>query len=269
MKIVVCIKQVPDNDKIRINPKTNTLVRGSGGSKLNRNDENALEEALKFKDISPEQVEVITLTMGPLSSEEILRQGMAMGADSGILVSDKAFAGADTFVTAKILSKAVRKIGNVNMIITGQFTSDGETGQVPAEMAEMLGIVQSYFTEKISVSDNKIIVERKNEFGIETVEMNFPALIAISERSNEPRNMNLDDIKKACDRGITVWNAADLGLDAGEVGIKGSPTIVESTYVPTSKRKCVRVDGESEPEMIENLFKELAESKFAGGNHGK
>ena len=265
MRIVVCIKQVPDTDKIETDPKTNSLVRKNSEKRLNRNDENAIEQALLLKDTDPNNIEIIALTMGLPESEAILRQAMAMGADCAFMLCDKAFTGADTFATALVLSQAIRKIGDVNLVITGQFTSDGNTGQVPAEMAEMLGIAQASFSENITFENNKIYVDKRTEFGIESVEMDFPALTAISERTNQHRNIKVDGIRAACENVVTVWNMNDLGLQDKMVGIAGSPTQVEGTFTQSSARKCFRVEGVSEHETVTNFLNQLLESDFVGG----
>ena len=267
MRIVVCIKQVPDTDKIETDPKTNSLVRKNSEKRLNRNDENAIEQALLLKDTDPNNIEIIALTMGPPESEAILRQAMAMGADCAFMLCDKAFTGADTFATALVLSQAIRKIGDVNLVITGQFTSDGNTGQVPAEMAEMLGIPQALFAEHVKISDNKICVDKRTEFGIESVETDFPALTAISERVNRPRNIRADGIKAACENAITVWNMNDLGLQENVVGIQGSPTQVEGTYTRSNTRKCLRIDGVTEYDILSNFLDQLSENDFVGGSN--
>ncbi len=267
MRIVVCVKQVPDNDKIRINPDDNTLVRNAENARLNKNDENAVEQALSIKDINSEEVEVIALTMGPLSAEKILRQVMGMGADRGILLCDRAFGGSDTYATAKVLSHAIKKIGDVNMIITGQKSSDGETGQVPTEMSEMLGIVHSSFVEEVAFDmENKIIVKKRREDSIDTIEMNFPALIAVSEKINNPRNIVINNISEACEKIIEKWTAKDLDLLPEEIGINGSPTIVRNTHIPKKERSAFMVDGITEKEMVANFIDAFAKNANGGSN---
>ncbi len=208
MKIAVCIKQVPDSTEVKINPETNTLVREGVASITNPFDEFAVEEALLTKEKYGGEIHVIT--MGPPQAVEILRNALAVGADKVYLVSDRAFAGADTLATAYTLAKTIEKIGGVDLVICGKQAIDGDTAQVGPGIATRLGIPQLTYVAKvreIDLAKKKIVVERMLENGREVVESSLPVLITVVKDINEPRLPSLLGIKKAAKAQIPTLTA--------------------------------------------------------------
>ena len=186
MKIVVCVKQVPDTTEVKINPETNTLIREGVASILNPFDMYAVEEAIRLKERLGATVTI--LSMGPPQVAEALREAIAMGADEAVLISDRAFAGSDTLATAYALLKGIEKIGDVKLIICGKQAIDGDTAQVGPEIAENMGIPHLTYVKKINeISEDQITLERMNEDGFERLEMPLPALITVVKEINEPR----------------------------------------------------------------------------------
>ncbi len=236
MNIVVCVKQVPDTMDVRIDPKTNTLVRDGVPSILNPFDEFAIEEGLRIRERFGGTVTVIT--MGPPQASEILRTALAMGADAVALLSDRAFAGSDTLATSYTLSRGVEKAGNVDLVITGKQAIDGDTAQVGPGIAARLGYTQLTYVSKvedISVSGGTITVERLLDGGRERVEGKLPALLTVMKGINVPRQPSILKMKKARNAEIPVWKASDIGADPAQTGQNGSPTWVERIFSPEQK----------------------------------
>jgi electron transfer flavoprotein beta subunit len=234
MNIVVCVKQVPDTMDVRIDPKTNTLVRDGVPSILNPFDEFAIEEGLRLKERFGGTVTVIT--MGPPQATEVLRTALAMGADSVALLSDRAFAAADTLATSYTLSCGIDKIGNVDIVITGKQAIDGDTAQVGPGIASRLKYTQLTYVSKVeNISDGNIIVERLLDGGRERVEGKLPALLTVVKGINVPRQPSILKMKKARNAEIPVWNAVDINADPEQTGQKGSPTWVERIFSPEQK----------------------------------
>lgn len=196
MKIVVCVKQVPETTEVKINPQTNTLIREGVASILNPFDLYAVEEAIRIKEKLGGTV--IVLSMGPPQVAESLKETIAMGVDEAVLLSDRAFAGSDTLATSYALAKAVEKIGEVNLIICGKQAIDGDTAQVGPELAEKLGMPHLTYIKKINeINETQITAERMNEDGFERVQMPLPGLITVVKEINEPRMPSLKEIGRA------------------------------------------------------------------------
>jgi len=260
MDIIVCIKQVPDTTEVRINPETNTLVREGVPSIINPFDENAVEEALKLKEKHGGKVTVIT--MGPPQASEALKLCIAMGVDDVFLVSDRAFAGSDTWATSYTLSQAIKKIGSFDLIICGKQAIDGDTAQVGPGIAEWLGIPQVTFASKTEVIDKKIKVERMLEEVNEVVECPLPAVITVVKQINEPRLPSLKGIMKAKKAVVKVLSAADINADLANTGLKGSPTSVVKIFTPPPKGGGEILAGDTS-EIVEKLTSKLRERKLA------
>ena len=241
MKIIVTVKQVPHTDNVKIHPKTGTLIREGVPGIINPEDKNAIEEALRIKE-SHDDVEITVLSMGPPQAERVLREALSMGADRAFLVSDRAFAGADTLATSYVLSVAVKKIGEYDLILCGTQAIDGETGQVGPQLAEGLGLPQATYAEKITIQENRVTV--KSNFGSATrvVEMKMPALITVSSRSNKPRFKTMNSVLKAYrDKTVVTWSKNDLKLNPLRIGINGSPTWVKKTFRPRHSREGLEI----------------------------
>ncbi len=225
-RIIVCMKVVPKPEEVRINPETRTLDRAKARSEINPADLNALEAAIQLKEQWHGWVGV--LSMGPPFFEPYLRLALAMGADEAYLLSDRAFAGADTLATAYTLAKGIERIGGYDLILCGEESSDGATGQVPAQIGEWLGIPQVTYASHIVLmpEDRRGKVRRELRGGYEVVTVPLPAVISVRIGVNEPRFLQPLRLEWAQDHPITVWGAEDLKVDPEFVGSVGSPTIV-------------------------------------------
>jgi electron transfer flavoprotein alpha/beta subunit len=255
MNIIVCIKQVPGTTEIKIDPKTNTLVREGVKAIVNPFDAYALEEGVRLKERYGGKVTVIT--MGPPQADEALRETISLGADEAILLSDRAFAGSDTWATSYVLSKAVAKIAQYDIVICGRQTLDGDTGQVGPELSEMLKIpFVSYVSKVEEIKDKYIRVQRMIEEGHEVVETTLPAVITVVKEINVPRLPSLRGSMKAKTAKIPVWKAADIGSEPDKAGIMGSPTRVFKIFFPKREHKSEMLQGTVE-EQIEKLIERL------------
>jgi len=262
VKIAVCIKQVPETTEVKIKPETNTLVREGVSSITNPFDEFAIEEGLLTKEKCGGEVHV--MTMGPPQAMEVLKDALARGSDKAYLISDPAFAGADTLATAYTLSKMIEKIGGVDLVICGKQAIDGDTAQVGPGIATRLGIPQLTYVSKVREIDaakKKIVVERLLENGREVVESSLPVLITVVKDINEPRLPSLLGIKKAAKAQIPTLTAKDIGADETRIGLKGSPTWVSKVFSPESRGGGEVLKGELS-EVIPLLVKKMMESKF-------
>lgn len=234
MHAIVCIKQVPETTDVKINPETGTLIREGVESIVNPFDEYAIEEGLRLREKFGGKVTVIS--MGPPQAESALKQALAMGADEAILLSDRAFAGADTLATSYTLSEVVKKIGDYDVIICGREAMDGATGQVGPGVATRLGISQLTYVFKIreiDLEERVITVERLVEEGREEVTAPLPALLTVVKDINQPRYPTLLGIRKAAKRKVPVWTAKDLEeAELKKFGLDGSATKVIKVFTP-------------------------------------
>jgi len=241
LNIIVCIKQVPDTTEVKINPETGTLIREGVPSIVNPFDMYAIEEGLRLKEQFGGKVTVVS--MGPPQAKEALKEAVAMGADEAVLLSDRAFAGSDTWATAYTLSQAIRKLGQFDVILCGKQAIDGDTGQVGPGIARQLGITQLTYVFKILKLDPQsraLVVERLLEEGREVVEAQLPALLTVVKDINQPRYPTFLGIRRATKLDIPVWGAADLPeTDAGKLGLKGSPTQVVKVFSPPKREGTV------------------------------
>ncbi|WP_371372662.1 electron transfer flavoprotein subunit beta [Sporomusa aerivorans] len=260
MEIVVCVKQVPDTTEVKIDPATNTLIRQGVPSIVNPFDKNAVEAALRLKEAQGGRVTVIT--MGPPQAKEALKECLAMGADEALLISDRAFGGADTLATSYTLAAAVRKIGNVDMIICGKQAIDGDTAQVGPEIAEHLGWAQVTCVSEIDVDDQTVKLEREQEEGYELIETRLPVLLTVLKSINEPRLPTVKGTMKANRKEIPVWTAADLAVDPQRLGLKGSPTQVRRIFTPPQRVQGELIQAGSAREAAGLLAKKLTEAKL-------
>lgn len=248
MKIVVCIKQVPDTEaEVKWDTSKGTLKRDAIETITNPFDEFALEEALLTRENY--DGEIIAISMGPEKANDVLRNALALTVNEAHRLTDDAFAGSDTFATASVLAAAVKKIGDVDIVFCGKQSTDGNTGVVGAELASMLGYSQLTYVSKvrqIDAANKKIVVERAIEGGIEVIEAKLPAVVSVIKGINEPRLPNLMGIRKASKIEIPQWNADDLGVDKGKVGAAGSSTKVVEIAVPPPRGAGEILKGELE-----------------------
>lgn len=263
----MCIKQVPGVSEVKIDLNTNTLVREGVLSILNPNDRNALELALILKE--EQGAEVIALSMGPPQAEEVLREALAMGVDKGFLLSDKAFAGADTLATSHTLGLAIKKILNEPnsegkyLIICGAQAVDGDTGQVPPELAEELGIPQITYVQNVELSEDKIVVERKfRATEVVIIETKLPALISVLIDINKPRYPSMAGIMKAYEKANVIqFDSNTLNADKSKIGLNGSMTEVRKIFIPKRKVNPIMLEGSTE-EIVQKLYQHLKEDKI-------
>lgn len=257
LKIIVTVKQVPDTAEVRIDPRTNSLVREGVPSIMNPEDRHAIEAALRLKEQHGGLV--IALSMGPPQAAAVLEEARAMGADSAILLSDRAFAGSDTLVTAFTLSRAVMKIGLFDLILCGRQAIDGDTAQVGPQLAGFLGIPQVTYAEEISYAAGELTVRRGLEDCCEWVRVPLPVLVTVSAGINRPRYPSLYNIADACrSDGITRWTASDLKVPEAMLGLAASPTKVKRIFEPERTRRAELLDGEPSL-MVAQLIKKLQE----------
>ena len=234
MKIVVMIKQVPDTTEVRLDPKTGTLIREGVPSIINPEDKNALEEALKLKESMG--AHVVVISMGPPQAEDALREALAMGADEAILLSDRAFAGADTWATATTLGYALKKIGDLDLVLAGRQAIDGDTAQVGPQLAEFLKVPQVTYVRALSVENGKVRAKRVTEDATEDIEAPLPALLTITKEANTPRYPHAGAIISAYrERTVARWGVKDIEADPETLGLKGSPTQVKRSFSPPPK----------------------------------
>ena len=255
MKIVVCLKQVPDAKDVKLDPQTNTLARDGVESIMNPYDQHALEEAVRIR----EQLggEVTVITMGPPQAEEMLRQAVSCGADSAVLVSDRAFAGSDTWATSYTLAQAITKLGDFDLILCGKQAIDGDTAQVGPGLAVRLDIPYLACIQKVrSVSDDTLVVERMMDDGYDVVEVNTPALLTVVKDINEPRVPSLKGKMKAKKIEIRTMGSADIEADPDSIGLSGSPTQVVRVFPPPARGERVVFQG-SLDEQIDQLAEKL------------
>ena len=257
MEIIVLIKQVPDIEKVKFDAEKGRIDRSSAPAETNPFDLNALEAAIQLKEKLGGSVTV--LSMGPKQAESSLRDALARGADKAILLTDGRFAGADTLATAYTLATAIKKLGRFDLIICGEKTVDGDTGQVGPEVAEFLGIPHvAYVSEIREIHQDKLLLV--SDMGDKyLVEVKLPALITVTKDLNTPRLPSLRDVLKARKKEIEVWNADALS-DYGDLdgfGIKGSKTMVVKVVIPSEKgRKGIIFRGEDAAEKLLEVLRE-------------
>ncbi|MCX5894571.1 MAG: electron transfer flavoprotein subunit beta/FixA family protein [Proteobacteria bacterium] len=260
MHIIVTVKQVPDTHEVRIDPKTNSLIREGVPSIVNPEDRNAVEEALSLREKHGGTVTVIT--MGPPQAEEALIEVLAMGADRAVLLTDRAFAGADTLVTAFTLSQAIRKLEPCQLILCGRQAIDGDTAQVGPQLAGFLNLPQVTYAAGLMLKDNVLTVERSLEDCIEKVRVNLPALVTVTAEINQPRYPSLFNVQDACGgKQLTIWRAKDLAVPHEMLGLSASPTWVKKIFTPEQEKKGTVIPG-SEKEMVKILLEKLKELNF-------
>lgn len=260
MNIVVLLKQVPATDNVKMDPETGVMIRTGKDNIVNPLDENALEEAIRIKN-SFEGVQVTAITMGPESAKKVLKEAIAMGADAGVLLSGKAFAGSDTVATAKVLAAAIKKVGDVELILCGERATDGETGQTGAMIATMLDIPVQTYVSKIDLKDRSVEIIRTVEDGFERVEVPFPVLLSVVKDINQPGFPTLQGKLRARGVEISAWGPDELDLAKEELGLKGSPTRVVKIFSPKLSRDTIMLKHDDSGKAVSELINFLTEKK--------
>ena len=259
MKIVVCVKQVPDTTEVKLDPKTNTLIREGVPSIINPDDKAGIEAALQLKEKVGGSVTVVS--MGPPQADVALREALAMGCDDAILVTDRAFGGSDTWATSSTLAAALKKL-DYDLIITGRQAIDGDTAQVGPQIAEHLGIPQVSYAEGLDVEGNNIIVKRQFEDRYHVIEVATPCLITALTELGEPRYMSIGGIFDAYrEKEVKLWTLEELKntVDQANLGLKGSPTKVKQSFTKQAKGKGTLLQDVSADEAVDAIVAKLQE----------
>ncbi len=259
MKIIVCIKQVPDTTEVKLDPETNRLIRDGVPSIINPDDKSALEAALRLKEDN-EGSTVTVISMGPPQAKIALREALAMGADDAILVSDRAFGGADTWATSTTIAGAIRKL-DYDVIIAGRQAIDGDTAQVGPQIAEHLGIPQVSYCEDIKAEGKNFIVRRQFEDRYHILEVPSPCLFTTLNEAIEPRYMSVGGVYDAYQKEIPTWGLADLedNLDVANIGLKGSPTKVKRSFTKQGKGQGVKHENLDPKQAVDVIVEKLQE----------
>jgi len=260
MNVVVCLKQVPGTTQVKIDPQTNTLIRQGIENIINPFDTYAIEEGVRLRERTGGKVTAIS--MGPPQAETALREAISLGVDEGILLSDPAFAGADTWATSYTISAALRKLGQYDLVICGRQTLDGDTGQVGPQLAEMLALpFIAYVSQIEEIADGSLRVQRMVEDGYEVIESPLPAVVTVVKEINTPRLPSLRGIARSKSATIQVWGAKELNTDPGRVGLAGSFTQVIRIFSPQRVCQGEIFQGEAE-EQVDCLVNRLKDDGF-------
>lgn len=254
LHIIVCIKQVPDTHKVKVDSENSTLIRGSIENKINPDDLHAIEMALYLKGKYNSIITVIT--MGPLHAEDVLREAFSLGADKAVLISDSRFAGSDSLITSKILSRAISKLGRYDIVITGVEAIDGNTSNVGYQLSEFLNIPLITQIHAIEIKDDIAVIERLYGHEYQKIKVGLPILLAVDKDANRVRFSRLVDIKTSFEKDFTLITMDDIGGIEDEYGLKGSPTMVLKTESFFHKREHELIDG-SLNEKIETFIHKL------------
>ena len=244
MNIVVCMKPVPDPrrwGKLKLDPRTMLLRRGEVPAVINPLDRNAIEQAVALR--AADQGTITVISMAPREAEEQLAEALAMGCDHACLLSDAAFAGADSLATARCLAAAIRRLGDVDLVFCGSYSLDGSTSQVGPQIAELLDIPDLTHVTALSLEGGALRARCATEGGETVYECDLPALVTFDKEVNVPRLPSMTGIMRAASTGVTCWTAADLGLSPEEVGLGGSPTQMLNIFTPPAARKGEMLEG--------------------------
>ena len=258
MNIVVCLKQVPDTTVVKIDTVKGTLIREGVPSIINPEDKHALEAALQIKEKNGAHITVIS--MGPPQAKEALREALCMGADEAILLTDRAFGGADTLATSKTLAAAIKTL-DYDIIFGGRQAIDGDTAQVGPEIAEHLEIPQVTYVQDVEFDGNDLIVNRALEDGYELIKVQTPCLLTAIEELNHPRYMNARLIFDTANKEVKVMTSADLDVEANEIGLNGSPTKVKKSMTKEAKG-AGEIVKDSVPEAVSYVLSKLKEKHY-------
>ncbi len=267
MKILVCVKQVPDTTEIKIDPVKKTLIRDGVPSIVNPFDTYALEMAARIKDAGGASITI--LSMGPAQAESAIRQCLAVGGDAGYLVTDRAFGGSDTLATSYILSQAIRYIEKkdnekFDIIFCGKQAIDGDTGQVGPEIAEHFGYAQVTYATEAALENDCLVVKRDTDEGYDRISVQLPAVVTVTKTSFEPRYPNIRSKLAATKAEIAHITLSELEgeMDVTRIGLKGSPTKVKKTFTPERNSDCHYFDGDNPALAAKQLTEKLSELKL-------
>jgi electron transfer flavoprotein beta subunit len=260
LDIKVLIKQVPNTAEVRIDPHTGTLIREGMESIINPDDLHALEAALRLRDAYGGKVTAIS--MGPPQAVDVLREALGMGVDECILLTDRAFAGADTLATSYTLGKCIRRLGRFDIVIAGHQAIDGDTAQIGPQVAEFLEIPQVIRAIMLEVKGDELLAERTAEEGTEIIKCSLPVLVTVTKEANEPRYIFVPLLMAAFEEDAPVrsWGFRDIEADEASIGLNGSPTKVQRTFTPSHKKKIEKLTG-GPAEIAKTLVDRLKERR--------
>jgi len=266
LHMICCVKQVPDPEmpasQFKVDEAAKKVLPAPGIDPVA--DEYAVrgvEAALRIREALGE-AKITILTLGPEAARDAVKKALAMGADEGIQLTDKAFEDGDSFATARALAAAIKKLEPFDLVFCGRQAPDWDVGVTPSVIAELLGLPCVTRACDVKVSDGTLTVERVLMDGFETVEVRLPAVVTISNELGEPRYPQLREIMAAARKPVAVWSAADLGLDPSQVGAAGSLLSLDRLYVPVHEAKCEFIEGETMDEAAEKLATKLREAKL-------
>lgn len=267
MHILACVKQILDPEiattVFRVNEEKKEVVPIPGMSPvISPFDAQAVEAGMRIKETDPENIKLTVASLGTEAARAVLKQGLAMGADDAVLLADPAFQGSDTTATARILAEAIKKLGDVDLIITGRQAADGDVGVVGLGIAELLGIPAITFARDVKVEGGTLKIERMLEDGVEILEAPLPAVVTIAHELGKPRYTSLRETMKAARKPTQVWKADDLGLDAGSIGPAGARRVLERLYIPVKENRCEFIEGASAQDIAAVLAQKLKEAEF-------
>ena len=266
MEILVCVKQVPDTAEVKIDPEKHTVIRAGVPNIFNPFDQNALEAALQLKD--SQGARVTLLSMGPPQAEDVLREGLAMGADDAYLLTDRKVGGSDTLATGYCLAQAVKKVAELqgieqfDVVLCGKQAIDGDTAQVGPQIATELGIPQITYAAEINVDGTTVRVKQQNEEGYIVTEAQFPVLITAVKELNEPRFPTIRGTMKAKKREIPHLSADDIKVDETKIGLKGSPTMGRKIFTPPQRTQGLVIKEEDPNAAVSVLMEKLTAQKI-------
>ncbi len=266
MHIVVCVKQVPNPEAafsmFKVDEQAKKVIPASGLQMvMSPFDEQALEAALRIRDAGSD-TRITVMTLGTESVRAVLKHGLAMGADDGVLLGDAAFQDGDAYSTARVLSAAIGKLGDCDLVLTGRQAADWDAGIVGCGIAELLHLPVITFARDLKVSDDVVRVERVVENGFDVVEAPLPAVVTVSNELGAARTPSLRETMRAARKPIAIWSAADLGLESNEVGAAGARRVLDRLFVPPKKGACELVDGATPEEQGSNLAQRLLQAKL-------
>ena len=266
MHIVVCVKQVPDWDippsSFKVDEATNKVMSPPGVAPVvSQFDGIGVVAAMRVKDQQPD-TKVTIVSMGPEGARDAIKHSLAMGADEGLLLTDPLFDDLDWYQIALVLSAAIKKLGDVDLVVCGRQAVDWDMGVTGSGIAELLGWPALTIGKDVQVRDGTVVVERVLMDGFETVEAPLPAVATVSNELGEPRYPKLQQIMQAARKQVTIWSAADLGLDAGQLGPEGRKLTLERLYIPVSETECELIEGDTPEEKAQNLVRKLREAKL-------
>jgi electron transfer flavoprotein beta subunit len=266
VNIIVCVKQIPDPEtpaaSFKVDEAAKKVIPAQGiAPVVNPYDPQATEAALRLKDAAGEG-KVTVISLGPDSARDAIKHALAMGADEGVLLSDPGFDGIDNFQTAVALSKAIQKLGEFDLILMGRASADWDMGVVPAGVGQLLGVPVVTVAKAIETAGSGIKVERVLDDGFQTVEVGLPAIVSISNEFGEPRYPQLRQIMLAAKKTVQVWTAADIGLDAGELGAANRWLPLEALYVPKVESNVEIIEGDTPEDKARNLAQKLRAAKL-------